>query len=204
MAKMLGSDRNRQLSVDPERREGFSSSVSNGSGPSFWVRVRVRTEPLSNWQSGLLIHLNCNLGPVGCKCPDPSELGRLSAGRPADPSVDLYNVHVLAVGEVCSMKVRYSTAKNLFLHVLQSATLIILVYLSFLSYVAFLAIEADNSSVMSSFICTKPWLHNIQEQILLTLRWRSVAWSGKVCVVHCFKWIGSHDTVYESLPHFDT
>ena len=54
------------------------------------------------------------------------------------------------------MKSWYSTANNLFLHVLQSAILIILESLFFLLYVVFLAIKAVNSSVMSSFICAKP------------------------------------------------
>jgi len=39
-----------------------------------------------------------NSGTVRCKSPKPSGLGRLSAGRPAGPSVDLYNVLVFAVG----------------------------------------------------------------------------------------------------------
>jgi len=38
------------------------TSVSNGSGPSLWVRVRVQTEPLPNWRSGSSINLNCLLG----------------------------------------------------------------------------------------------------------------------------------------------
>jgi hypothetical protein len=39
-----------------------------------------------------------NSGTVRCKSPNPSGLGGLSAGRPAGPSVDLYNVLVFAVG----------------------------------------------------------------------------------------------------------
>jgi len=39
-----------------------------------------------------------NSGIVGCKSPNPSGLGGLSAGRPAAHSVDLYNVLVFAVG----------------------------------------------------------------------------------------------------------
>jgi len=39
-----------------------------------------------------------NSGTVRCKCPNPSGLGVLSAGHPAGPSVDLYNVLVFAVG----------------------------------------------------------------------------------------------------------
>jgi hypothetical protein len=39
-----------------------------------------------------------NSGTVRCKSPNPSGFGGLSAGRPAGPSVDLYNVLVFAVG----------------------------------------------------------------------------------------------------------
>jgi len=37
-------------------------SVSNGSGPSLRVRVRVQTEPFPNWRSGSSINPNCPLG----------------------------------------------------------------------------------------------------------------------------------------------
>jgi len=39
-----------------------------------------------------------NWGTVLCQSSNPSDLGRLSAGRPAGPSVDLYNVLFFAVG----------------------------------------------------------------------------------------------------------
>jgi len=39
-----------------------------------------------------------NLGTVRCKSPNLTGLGGLSAGLPAGPSVDLYNVLVFAVG----------------------------------------------------------------------------------------------------------
>ena len=39
-----------------------------------------------------------NSGTVRCKSPNQSGLGGLSAGRPAGPSVDLYNVLIFAVG----------------------------------------------------------------------------------------------------------
>ena len=145
-----------------------------------------------------------NSGLVQCKSPNPSELVGLSVGRPAGQSVDLYNVVVFAVEKVYIFKIRYPTANNLFLHVSQSATLIILGYLFFLLYVALLAIEAVKCSVMSSIIRRKPWLHNIQDQILWTLRWRSVAWRGNVCILHCFKWTGCHDIVSGLIPHCDT
>jgi len=54
------------------------------------------------------------------------------------------------------MKIRYSTANNLFLPVLQSAILIILEFVLFLLYVIFLAKQAVSSSLMSSFIRAKP------------------------------------------------
>jgi len=38
------------------------SSVSNGSGPSLRVRVRVQTGPLPNWRSGSSINPNSPLG----------------------------------------------------------------------------------------------------------------------------------------------
>jgi len=135
---------------------------------------------------------------------NPSQLGRLSVGRPAGSSVDLYNFLVFAVGLMHLIKIRYFTANNLFLHVLQSATLIILESVFFLLYIVLLNIEAVNSPVISSFICVKPCLPNIKDQILLTLRWRSVSWWGNVCVMHCFKWRGCHDILYELLPHCDT
>ena len=99
---------------------------------------------------------------------------------------------------------RYSTANNFILHVLQLVTLIFLEYVFFLLYVLFLAIKAVNSCVKSSFISAKRWLPNMQDQILLTLHWRSVSWWGNVCVMHCFKWKGCHDIIYELLPHCNT
>jgi len=42
--------------------QGVGTSVSNGSGPSLWVRVRVQPKLLSNRQSGLSINPNCQLG----------------------------------------------------------------------------------------------------------------------------------------------
>jgi len=44
------------------KRDCDMVSVSNGSGPSLRVRVRVQTEPLPNWRFGSLINPNCPLG----------------------------------------------------------------------------------------------------------------------------------------------
>jgi hypothetical protein len=54
------------------------------------------------------------------------------------------------------IKIRYLTANDLFLDVLQSATLIILEYMFCLLPVAFLAREVVNSSVMGAPMCRKP------------------------------------------------
>jgi hypothetical protein len=90
------------------------------------------------------------------------------------------------------------------LDVLQSATVIILEYVFCLLSVAFLAIEAVNSSVWSAPIHTKPWLHTMQDQILLTLCWHWVLWWGNICAMRCFNWKGCHNFIYELLPQCDT
>jgi len=46
------------------------------------------------WEHTRTVHL----GTVQCSSPNMSGLGGLSAGRPAGPSVDLYNVLVFALG----------------------------------------------------------------------------------------------------------
>jgi hypothetical protein len=73
-------------------------SVSNGSGPSIPVRVRVLvgTEPLSDWRSWLSKDLNRQFGYGLMEIYNPSKLGRLSAGCPAGPFVDSYNALVFA------------------------------------------------------------------------------------------------------------
>jgi len=47
----------------------------------------------------------------------------------------------------------------------------------------------------------KLWLPNMQDEILLTLCWRSVSWWGNVCVMRYVNWKGCHDFIYELLPH---
>jgi len=42
--------------------ESVKASVSNGSGPSLRVRVRVGTEPQPDWQSGSSINPHCRFG----------------------------------------------------------------------------------------------------------------------------------------------
>ena len=42
--------------------DNFKGSVSNGSGPSLRVRVRVQTERFQNWRYGSSINPNCPLG----------------------------------------------------------------------------------------------------------------------------------------------
>jgi len=50
---------------------GDITSVSDGSGPSLWVRVHVQTEPLPNWRSVLSINPN---GPLGYCSMEKSQL----------------------------------------------------------------------------------------------------------------------------------
>jgi len=55
-------------------------SVSNGSGPSLRVRVRVQTEPLPNWGSGSSINPNCPLGYGSMVNSQPVWIGRVVSG----------------------------------------------------------------------------------------------------------------------------
>jgi len=48
--------------VDTPVAKWASTSVSNGSGPSLRVRVRVGTKPEPDWRSGWSINLNCRFG----------------------------------------------------------------------------------------------------------------------------------------------
>jgi len=55
-------------------------SVSNGSGPSLRVRVRVGTEPQPDWQSGLSINQNCRFGYGSIDISLPVSIGRVLSG----------------------------------------------------------------------------------------------------------------------------
>jgi hypothetical protein len=55
-------------------------SVSNGSGQSFRVRVRVQTEPLPNWRSGSSINPNCPLGYGSMVNSQPVGIGWVVSG----------------------------------------------------------------------------------------------------------------------------
>jgi len=59
------------------------SSVSNGSGPSLWVRVRVQTKPLPNWRSESSINPNCLLGYGSMVNSQPVWIGRVVSGSPS-------------------------------------------------------------------------------------------------------------------------
>ena len=55
-------------------------SVSNGSGPSLRVRIRVGTEPRPNWLSGLSINPNCLFGYGSINISLPVWIGRVFSG----------------------------------------------------------------------------------------------------------------------------
>jgi len=58
-------------------------SVSNSSGPSLRVRVRVQTEPLPNRRSGLSINPNCQLGYGSKVNSQPVGIGRVVSASPS-------------------------------------------------------------------------------------------------------------------------
>src|SRR5882757_5270567 len=58
-------------------------SVSKGSEPSLRVRVRVQTELLRNWQSGLSITPNCPLGYVSMVNSEPVSIEWVVSGSPS-------------------------------------------------------------------------------------------------------------------------
>ena len=151
--------------------------------------------------SGSVSQLNCcqigspgcqytrtiNSGTVQCKSPNLSELGGLSSGHAAGPSVDSYNALVFAVRWLYVIKIMHLAASNLFLHVLQCAILIILESVFFLSYDIFLPRKVVTSAVISSYIRAMPWLPIIQDQKLLTVSWHSLPWWGNIYMLYCFQ-----------------
>jgi len=78
-------------------QNAVASSVSNGSGLSLRIRVGVQTEPLQIGGLGWQYTRTVTLGTVQKKSPNPSELGGLSAGRPAGPSIDSNKTLVFGV-----------------------------------------------------------------------------------------------------------
>ena len=76
--------RPRPQSVSPTLLDcGLPVSVSNGSGPSLRVRVRVQTEPLQNWRSGSSINPNCPVGYGSMVNSQPVRIGRVFSGSPS-------------------------------------------------------------------------------------------------------------------------
>jgi len=150
------------------------------------VLVTVRDRCLG---SGSRSELNCcdiggpsrqytqtsNSGIVSRKSPNPSEMGGLLAGCPPVQSVDSFDARVCTVWQWCVTKIMYSTYSNYCLQVLELAISIIVGSVVFLLYVVFLPIMAVNGSGMSSNIHAMPSLCNMQDQILLTLCWFSLA-----------------------------
>jgi hypothetical protein len=78
--------------LSPEHRH----IVTNGSEPPLRVLVRVATETFPNWWSGLLIDPNHQFAYEWPEILNPSEIGGLAAGCPADQFVDSYNALVFA------------------------------------------------------------------------------------------------------------
>ena len=143
-------------------------------------------------------------GTVQGKSHNLSELGGLSVGSPAGPSVDSFDALVSAVWKWYLPKIMYSTSSDHSLHVLQFAISIILESVVFLLYFVFLPIQAVNSSVISSNNCAMPSLPDKQDQKLMTLRWCSLSWWRNKDIMHRLAWNGDHYYLYELLPQRDT
>jgi len=103
--------------------------------------------------------------------PNPSELGGLSVGRPAGPSIDSYKALVFAVCQYYLIKVAFSTTNNTFLHALQFAISINVESVFYFWYIVLSLIRGDKNYLMSAKICAMPWLPNMQELKLMTLHW---------------------------------
>jgi len=67
----------------------------------------------------------------------------------------------------------------MFLHALQLAISINLESVFYLWYIVLLTIRAGNNSVTIMKTCAMPWLPNMQQLKLLTLRWRSFSGLGR-------------------------
>jgi len=93
--------------------------------------------------------------------PNLSDLGRLSAGCPAGPSIDSYNAQVFAVCSWYLIKIMFSTTNNTCLHVLQFALLINSQSVFYPWDIVFFTIKVVNNSTMSMKIRAMPWLPNM-------------------------------------------
>jgi len=58
-------------------------SVSSGPGPSLWVRVRVKPEPLPNWWSGSSLNRNSQQGYSSMVNSKSVRIGQVVSGSPS-------------------------------------------------------------------------------------------------------------------------
>jgi len=117
---------------------------------------------------------------------NPFELGGLSAGHPAGPSIDSIKALAFAVCEYYLIKIAFSTTKDMFLDALQIAISINLESIFYICYIAFLHIVRVNNSVMNAKLSVRSWLANMQQLKLLTLCWRSFSGCGREHVAVVF------------------
>jgi hypothetical protein len=76
-------DKDEEEDKDEENGKEPRTSVSNGSRPSLWIRFRVRTEPLPNWWSGLIIYPNRQFGHSSMQIFQPFCIGRVVSRSPS-------------------------------------------------------------------------------------------------------------------------
>ena len=117
---------------------------------------------------------------------NPAELGRLSAGRPANASIDWIKALAFALCEHYLIKIAFSTTMDMFLHALQLVISINFELVFYLWYLEFLPITAVNNSVMNKEICALPWLPNMQHLILFRLYWHTFSGSCREHVAVVF------------------
>jgi len=141
---------------DPHSQMQVVVSISNGSGPSLRVRVWVQTELSPKLWSGLSTHPNHQHRYRLMEISEPVWIGRVVSGSPSWTSYTFIYGPCFAVWKLCLIKIVYSMANNLFLHVLQFAISIIWESVFFFWYSVFLPIKVVNSAVMCSNMCVMP------------------------------------------------
>jgi len=141
------------------------SSVTNGSGPSLRVRVRVQTEPLPNWRSSSSIDPNYPLGYGSMGNSQPVWIGWVVSGS---PSRSIYRF-ILCITVTKSL-VNYHTYKTTNLwrsvsaHAKNGAVTVLL---------SLLPIKAASTSVMHNNDQVTGELPYLQDHKSLMLCWRS-------------------------------
>jgi len=186
--------------------------------PSAWSHIVLATVPDRDFGSRSGSNLNhCQIGSLGCQwtrtispgavrwyTPNPSELGRLSAGRLAGPSIDSIKALAFGVCEYFLIKIAFPTTKDMSLEALQLAISIIFEPVFYLWYIICLRIMAVDDSVMNAKISAMLWFPNMQQVKLLTLCRRPFSGCGREHVAVVFASQGCQYLINGCLQPFGT